>query len=118
TFQDRYVRLPITILLTIKILFLMLLDDSTIYPLRSPFRFQNAEAADRFLPGVLDLGNSSSNSLEIKDSSLISRTIIPFIVSDTCPVSSETTTAKASLTSLTPIAARCLVPSSLLINGF
>ncbi len=46
------------------------------------------------------------------------RSIRPSRTSEIQPVSSETTTASASFSSVRPMAARCLVPRSLLRRGF
>jgi len=42
---------------------------------------------------------------------------LPLILTDTVPVSSETTIATASVSSVTPIAALCLVPRDLLMSA-
>src|SRR5699024_11363114 len=58
-----------------------------------------------------------NDKFPIKKSLKLSRSISllssPFFVHEIAPVSSETTIVRASVTSLIPIAARCLVPNSL-----
>src|SRR5699024_781983 len=62
--------------------------------------------------------NHRRRSIASNSSSVSSRLISPSVAILIAPVSSETIIVIASDTSLKPIAARCLVPNSLEMNGF